>query len=393
MTPEPLVPTAVGHHALAARVRDRPAGAPTTRDRSFRARPRDRGPRGRRHRRRRDSDLAPGPGPDRRPRSAPTASSAATSSSTRASRSATGSRSRTRALVYHGVTVGDGVFIGPGAILTNDRYPRAITSTGELADGRRLGGQPDRASRDGCSIGAGAVVVAGVRRRPVRDGRRRRGRHPRRPEPRPRRRQPGAPDRLGLRLRRRACSTRTAIRRRPRPGATPPTPSSICGGCGRTLRLHPGRRDPRGAARPAPGSHRMIPIARPDIGPEEIAAVTEVLDSGMLAQGRRVAELEDALGGVRRRQARDRDGQRHARPDVRSSPGIGLGAGRRGHHRLPHVRRDRERDPVHRRDAGLRRHRARHLPHRRRSGSRPRSRRGRGRSARSTCSGSSPTWT
>ena len=38
----------------------------------------------------------------------------------------------------------------------------------------------------------------------------------------------------------------------------------------------------------------MIPIARPDVGPEEIAAVTEVLQSGMLAQGRRVKELEDA---------------------------------------------------------------------------------------------------
>ena len=37
----------------------------------------------------------------------------------------------------------------------------------------------------------------------------------------------------------------------------------------------------------------MIPVARPDIGPEEIAAVTEVLQSGMLAGGRRVAELED----------------------------------------------------------------------------------------------------
>jgi perosamine synthetase len=37
----------------------------------------------------------------------------------------------------------------------------------------------------------------------------------------------------------------------------------------------------------------MIPIARPDIGPEEIAAVTEVLTSGMLAQGRKVAELEE----------------------------------------------------------------------------------------------------
>jgi dTDP-4-amino-4,6-dideoxygalactose transaminase len=35
-----------------------------------------------------------------------------------------------------------------------------------------------------------------------------------------------------------------------------------------------------------------IPIARPDVGADEVAAVTEVLRSGMLAQGRRVAELE-----------------------------------------------------------------------------------------------------
>jgi perosamine synthetase len=36
----------------------------------------------------------------------------------------------------------------------------------------------------------------------------------------------------------------------------------------------------------------MIPIARPDLGTEEIAAVSEVLGSGMIAQGRKVAELE-----------------------------------------------------------------------------------------------------
>ena len=37
----------------------------------------------------------------------------------------------------------------------------------------------------------------------------------------------------------------------------------------------------------------MIPIARPDIGPEEAQAVAEVLAGGMIAQGRRVAELEE----------------------------------------------------------------------------------------------------
>jgi UDP-2-acetamido-3-amino-2,3-dideoxy-glucuronate N-acetyltransferase len=65
------------------------------------------------------------------------------------------------ALVYHGVTVGNGVFIGPNAILTNDRYPRAVTATGELARGDDWTVSPIEL-RDGCSIGAGAVVVAGT---------------------------------------------------------------------------------------------------------------------------------------------------------------------------------------------------------------------------------------
>ena len=65
------------------------------------------------------------------------------------------------ALIYHGVTVEDGVFIGPGAILTNDRYPRAITSTGDVARADDWTVSPILL-RGGCSIGAGAVVVAGV---------------------------------------------------------------------------------------------------------------------------------------------------------------------------------------------------------------------------------------
>ncbi|MEK6721627.1 MAG: DapH/DapD/GlmU-related protein [Chloroflexota bacterium] len=65
------------------------------------------------------------------------------------------------ALVYQGVTVEDGVFIGPGAILTNDRFPRAITTSGELARAADWQVSPI-VLRHGCSIGAGAVVVAGV---------------------------------------------------------------------------------------------------------------------------------------------------------------------------------------------------------------------------------------
>ena len=65
------------------------------------------------------------------------------------------------ALVYHGVTVEDGVFIGPNAILTNDRFPRAITRTGELARADDWTVSPILLRR-GCSIGAGTVVVAGT---------------------------------------------------------------------------------------------------------------------------------------------------------------------------------------------------------------------------------------
>jgi acetyltransferase-like isoleucine patch superfamily enzyme len=64
------------------------------------------------------------------------------------------------ALVYHGVTVEAGVFIGPAAILTNDRSPRAVTFAGAVA-GPDDWNVSEIRLREGCSIGAGAVVVAG----------------------------------------------------------------------------------------------------------------------------------------------------------------------------------------------------------------------------------------
>ena len=66
-----------------------------------------------------------------------------------------------RALLYGPARLGTGVFVGPGAILTNDRRPRAVspdlTKKGPenwVAEGVDVG--------DGASIGAGAVVVAGT---------------------------------------------------------------------------------------------------------------------------------------------------------------------------------------------------------------------------------------
>jgi UDP-2-acetamido-3-amino-2,3-dideoxy-glucuronate N-acetyltransferase len=65
------------------------------------------------------------------------------------------------ALVYEPAELGDGVFIGPAAVLTNDTFPRAINPDGSLksaADWEAVGvtiGQ-------GASVGARAVCVAPV---------------------------------------------------------------------------------------------------------------------------------------------------------------------------------------------------------------------------------------
>src|ERR1035437_9858765 len=59
------------------------------------------------------------------------------------------------------------------------------------------------------------------------------------------------------------------------------------------LRLQFAKRFTGGATRLEHRSLSMIPPARPDLGPEEIAAVTEVIQSGMIAGGRKVAELEE----------------------------------------------------------------------------------------------------
>jgi acetyltransferase-like isoleucine patch superfamily enzyme len=65
------------------------------------------------------------------------------------------------ALVYAPAVLEEGVFVGPGAILTNDRYPRAITPEGEQV-GKGDWSASGVVIRKGASIGAGAVVVAGV---------------------------------------------------------------------------------------------------------------------------------------------------------------------------------------------------------------------------------------
>ncbi len=66
------------------------------------------------------------------------------------------------ALVYEPADLGDGVFIGPAAVLTNDTFPRAINTDGSrksAQDWQAVGVSIDR----GASVGARAVVVAPVR--------------------------------------------------------------------------------------------------------------------------------------------------------------------------------------------------------------------------------------
>ncbi|MCP4304853.1 MAG: N-acetyltransferase [bacterium] len=65
------------------------------------------------------------------------------------------------AQVFTPATIEDGVFIGPGAILTNDRTPRAVNpdlSAKSASDWTAAG----VTVRSGASIGAGAIIVAGV---------------------------------------------------------------------------------------------------------------------------------------------------------------------------------------------------------------------------------------
>jgi UDP-2-acetamido-3-amino-2,3-dideoxy-glucuronate N-acetyltransferase len=63
--------------------------------------------------------------------------------------------------LFDGVTVEDGVFIGPHVCFTNDLYPRAITPDGRLKSAGDWDITPTYV-KYGASIGAGSVIVCGV---------------------------------------------------------------------------------------------------------------------------------------------------------------------------------------------------------------------------------------
>jgi UDP-2-acetamido-3-amino-2,3-dideoxy-glucuronate N-acetyltransferase len=55
--------------------------------------------------------------------------------------------------VFHGVTIGNDVFVGPSATFTNDLVPRAFAVEWRITE---------TFVDDGASVGAGAVIVCGI---------------------------------------------------------------------------------------------------------------------------------------------------------------------------------------------------------------------------------------
>ena len=66
-------------------------------------------------------------------------------------------------MVWDGVTVEDEVFLGPGMIFTNDRYPRSprMAAVSSYYQQRDNWLKPTLV-RQGASIGAGAIILAGT---------------------------------------------------------------------------------------------------------------------------------------------------------------------------------------------------------------------------------------
>jgi UDP-2-acetamido-3-amino-2,3-dideoxy-glucuronate N-acetyltransferase len=55
--------------------------------------------------------------------------------------------------VYNGVTIGNDVFVGPNAVFTNDKVPRAFNAEWKITP---------TVIKDGASIGANATIVCGI---------------------------------------------------------------------------------------------------------------------------------------------------------------------------------------------------------------------------------------
>ena len=65
------------------------------------------------------------------------------------------------AFIPEGVTIGDGVFIGPHVCFTNDLFPRAINLDGSLQSGEDWEILTTRVGQ-GASVGANATILCGI---------------------------------------------------------------------------------------------------------------------------------------------------------------------------------------------------------------------------------------
>ncbi|GAB4530978.1 MAG: acyltransferase [Anaerolineae bacterium] len=65
------------------------------------------------------------------------------------------------AFIPEGVTIEDGVFVGPHVCFTNDKYPRAINPDGSLMEADDWEIIPTLV-KEGASIGANATILCGI---------------------------------------------------------------------------------------------------------------------------------------------------------------------------------------------------------------------------------------
>lgn len=66
-----------------------------------------------------------------------------------------------RVSIYRGVRLEDGVFVGPHATFTNDKYPRSVLADGSSVSEEDWSPVPTLVQY-GASIGAGAIILPGV---------------------------------------------------------------------------------------------------------------------------------------------------------------------------------------------------------------------------------------
>src|SRR5258708_5391848 len=63
--------------------------------------------------------------------------------------------------IYEGVTIEDGVFVGPHVVFTNDKLPRAVNPDGTLKSATDWTITPT-IIREGAALGANSTIVCGI---------------------------------------------------------------------------------------------------------------------------------------------------------------------------------------------------------------------------------------